>query len=35
MAHFIYLTIAIQDVVDYEFAWFPKIHQSREDVSSS
>jgi hypothetical protein len=22
-------------VVNYEFAWFPKIHQSHEDVSSS
>jgi len=35
MAHFVYLTITIQPVVDYEFAWFPKIHQSHEDVSSS
>jgi hypothetical protein len=35
MAHFVYLTVVIQDVVDYEFAWFPKIHQSHEDVSSS
>jgi hypothetical protein len=22
-------------LVDYSFAWFPKIHQSHEDVSSS
>jgi hypothetical protein len=35
MAHFVYLTITIQHVVDYEFAWFPKIHQSHEDVFSS
>jgi hypothetical protein len=35
MAHFIYLIVAIQDVVNCGFAWFPKIHQNHEDVSSS
>ncbi len=34
MAHSVHLTITVQDLVDYDFAWFPKIHQSHEDVSS-
>jgi hypothetical protein len=35
MAHLICLTVVVQDVLNYEFAWFPKIHQSHEDVFSS
>jgi hypothetical protein len=35
MAHSVHLTIVVQDLVDYSFAWFPKIHQSHEDVFSS
>jgi hypothetical protein len=34
MAHSIHLTITIQDLVNYNFAWFPNIHQSHEDVFS-
>jgi hypothetical protein len=35
MAHSVPLTVVVQDLVDYDFAWFPKIHQSHEDVFSS
>jgi hypothetical protein len=35
MAHFFHLTVVVQDVIDYGFAWFPKIHQSNENVSPS
>jgi hypothetical protein len=35
MVHFICLMVVVQDVFKYEFAWFPKIHQSHEDVYSS
>jgi hypothetical protein len=35
MAHSTRLTIVVQDLVDYNFAWFLKIHQSHEDVFSS
>ncbi len=35
MTHFVHLTVAIQDVINYRFALFPKIHQSDGNVSSS
>ncbi len=35
MAHFVYLTVAVQVVINYGFAWFPKIHQSDGNVFSS
>jgi hypothetical protein len=35
MAHSVRRTVVVQDLVDYDFAWFPKIHQSHEDVFSS
>jgi hypothetical protein len=31
--HFVRLTIAVQDVIDYGFLWFPKLHQCNEDVA--
>jgi hypothetical protein len=35
MAHFVHLMVVVQDAIDYGFPWFPKIHQSHENVSNS
>ncbi len=35
MVHDVCLMIVVQNVIDYGFAWFPKIHQSDENVFSS
>jgi hypothetical protein len=32
LGHSIRLTIAIHDVIDYSFMWFPKIHACTEDL---
>jgi hypothetical protein len=32
---FFHLLVVVQDVIDYGFAWFPKIHQSNENVFPS
>jgi hypothetical protein len=30
--HFVRLTIAMQDVIDYKILWFPKMEYNIEDV---
>lgn len=32
LGHSIHLIIIVQDVVDYDFAWFPKIHECTKDL---
>jgi hypothetical protein len=32
LGHFVHLKIAVQDVVDYGFVGFPKIHECTEDL---